>query len=115
MTGAILRVICMTGTSSCKTNRWQSRYYCVVEMMDGAEYTRGSEHMQWTGLFLVYPNIVHLESGREIRPGRITAVRTADGEVQNYVMRLMKGILAFGVPVERVLEVGRVQQDVVNK
>src|SRR5262249_44239149 len=52
--------------------------------------------------------------GGEFGPGGITAASAADGEVQDDIVRLMKGILAFSVLVKRVFEVGRVQQDVVN-
>src|SRR5262249_38197657 len=70
--------------------------------------------MQWIGSSLVYANIVHLESGGEICPGRITSARAADGEVQGDVGRLMKGIPSLRVLVKRMFEIGPVQQDVVN-
>src|SRR5262249_57024513 len=74
----------------------------------------GGGCMKGRGSGVARGNIAHLKSGGKIRPRRIPAASAADGEVQDDIVRLMKGILAFSVLVKRVFEVGRVQQDVVN-
>src|SRR5437764_14302616 len=65
-------------------------------------------------LFLVDPNIIDFEPCRELRLGRITAVRSSDGEVQDQGVRLMEWVPALWILVECIFEVGRVQKEVVH-
>jgi hypothetical protein len=63
------------------------------------------------GGLLVHAHIVHFEPGRELGTGGITSIGSPDGEIQDDVMRLVKGILSLAVLVEGAGQVNRVEKD----
>jgi len=63
------------------------------------------------GGLLIHAHIVHFESGRELGPGGITSIGSADGEIQDGLMRLVKGILSPAVLVEGAGRVNRLEKD----
>jgi hypothetical protein len=60
----------------------------------------GSPHLASPSL--IDPYVVHFEASRKRRQRRIAALRSADGEVDEYVMRLTERIRAAAILIDGV-------------